>query len=325
GVTCHDDFDECNLGDPCHHRGSCLNTIGSYRCKCFDGWLGEDEHCGKIDNSTSFRKCATGYMGEWCEDLCLTNSSCRQNGVCQKRGRGLRCICSPGWIGRNCTTDVNECSRNPCKNTAMTCINIPGSFDCQCFKGWEGINCDSDINECKSSAGITYTIVGSAILIILLVCSIATLAGIQTYKSNHRQVDTEVIELTMEKKQMQLKIFNRRYNYQRQEPHNHKENLKDYTHRMREHQTTKDMGRKEIELDENLDLENFNAKSRHEDSQGNHDHGHHVRNMEQVESRPHINDHQLCQEHVNLQYDYYKKTEFSQKKKKRRSRPIWQY
>ncbi|XP_060569092.1 fibropellin-1-like [Ruditapes philippinarum] len=148
GITCGDDFDECRLGDPCLHRGYCLNSFGSYRCKCLDGWSGEHSHCGIKDNSTTDRKCIPGWIGEMCQDRCLNDSMCRETEVCTKRGRGHRCICATGWLGINCTTDINECIRNPCPNNTV-CINTKGSYTCNCLSGWTGNNCDQDINECS--------------------------------------------------------------------------------------------------------------------------------------------------------------------------------
>ncbi|XP_060569089.1 neurogenic locus notch homolog protein 2-like [Ruditapes philippinarum] len=110
GATCNDDFDECSLGNPCMHRGICSNTIGSYRCNCLHGWFG-NIHCDIKDNSTTVRNCTPGWMGEWCQDQCLHDSMCRPTEVCKKRGRGLHCLCAPGWSSRSCSVDIEECTQ----------------------------------------------------------------------------------------------------------------------------------------------------------------------------------------------------------------------
>lgn len=35
------DVNEC-INDPCNNGGTCLNTDGSYKCKCLEGWQGHD-------------------------------------------------------------------------------------------------------------------------------------------------------------------------------------------------------------------------------------------------------------------------------------------
>ncbi|XP_060576444.1 fibropellin-1-like [Ruditapes philippinarum] len=146
GATCYDDFDECSFGNPCMHRGICSNTIGSYRCSCLHGWFG-NAHCDIKDNSTTVRNCTPGWMGEWCQDQCLNDSMCRHTEVCKKRGRGLHCLCSPGWSSRNCSVDIDECTQTPCSSN-MLCTNTPGSYLCSCKSGLTGSQCDSDIDEC---------------------------------------------------------------------------------------------------------------------------------------------------------------------------------
>ena len=44
---------------------------------------------------------------------------------------------SSSWI----LLDINECSRNPCKNGA-TCVNLKGSYRCNCKTGYTGITCE---------------------------------------------------------------------------------------------------------------------------------------------------------------------------------------
>lgn len=40
------DIDECAIPQRlCHQRASCINTIGSFKCKCDLGWTGDGFHC----------------------------------------------------------------------------------------------------------------------------------------------------------------------------------------------------------------------------------------------------------------------------------------
>ena len=33
------DIDECQSG-PCHHNGTCIDSINSFSCQCMPGWIG---------------------------------------------------------------------------------------------------------------------------------------------------------------------------------------------------------------------------------------------------------------------------------------------
>ncbi len=56
------------------------------------------------------------------------------------------CICTAGYAGVHCQTDINECASNPCMHGG-TCVDGINGFACIC-NGWEGAVCDVDINEC---------------------------------------------------------------------------------------------------------------------------------------------------------------------------------
>ncbi|KAA0702211.1 von Willebrand factor D and EGF domain-containing protein [Triplophysa tibetana] len=59
------------------------------------------------------------------------------------------CVCTPGFAGRICEMDLNECWSNPC--LAGTCLDKISSFACICPKGLKGVICDVDVDECLSA------------------------------------------------------------------------------------------------------------------------------------------------------------------------------
>ncbi|XP_064650096.1 signal peptide, CUB and EGF-like domain-containing protein 1 [Lineus longissimus] len=69
-------------------------------------------------------------------------SGCQNGGRCVSPGR---CQCADGWNGRDCRTDLNECTsdRHGCM---QKCENTIGSYRCSCY---EGFNLDYDRKKCK--------------------------------------------------------------------------------------------------------------------------------------------------------------------------------
>uniref|UniRef100_A0A8C5IPU8 EGF like domain multiple 7 n=2 Tax=Junco hyemalis TaxID=40217 RepID=A0A8C5IPU8_JUNHY len=57
---------------------------------------------------------------------------CQNGGSCAFPGR---CSCPPGWTGRACQTDVDECASQS-HGCSQLCINTAGSFHCACLDGF---------------------------------------------------------------------------------------------------------------------------------------------------------------------------------------------
>ncbi|CAB4069338.1 NOTCH1 [Lepeophtheirus salmonis] len=74
----------------------------------------------------------------------------RNNGLCIDLIAGYKCDCPSGYYGPRCTSDVNECSPDPCLNGA-TCENEFNDYVCRCQPGYEGKRCEYEVNECKSN------------------------------------------------------------------------------------------------------------------------------------------------------------------------------
>ncbi|XP_052771177.1 fibropellin-1-like [Mya arenaria] len=155
GSNCTD-RDECEGHHPCGFSGHCTNTIGSFTCGCLTGWTGE--HCNLRDENVTTMECLPGYDYSesrkrcWDIDECSNSTlfDCPTHMHCNNTMGGYKCVCDLGWIGVNCTLDVDECLSSPCKHSS-NCTNTPGSYKCDCTIGYVGQNCELDDNECLRS------------------------------------------------------------------------------------------------------------------------------------------------------------------------------
>uniref|UniRef100_A0A8B9PVS8 Nephronectin n=1 Tax=Apteryx owenii TaxID=8824 RepID=A0A8B9PVS8_APTOW len=137
GKTCNQDLNECGLKPrPCKHR--CMNTYGSYKCYCLNGYMLMPD--GTCSNALT---CSMANCQYGCDVL---------------KGE-IRCRCpSPGLQlgpdGRTCV-DIDECAtgRVICPRFRH-CINTFGSYICRCRKGFDlmyigGKYQCHDIDECS--------------------------------------------------------------------------------------------------------------------------------------------------------------------------------
>ncbi|XP_009320319.1 PREDICTED: epidermal growth factor-like protein 7 isoform X3 [Pygoscelis adeliae] len=67
---------------------------------------------------------------------------CQNGGRCAFPGR---CACPPGWTGRACQTDVDECAGQS-HGCGQLCINTAGSYRCACR---DGFSLAADDKECQ--------------------------------------------------------------------------------------------------------------------------------------------------------------------------------
>ncbi|XP_048366000.1 nephronectin isoform X2 [Sphaerodactylus townsendi] len=137
GKTCNQDLNECGLKPrPCKHR--CMNTYGSYKCYCLNGYmLMPDGSCSNA-LTCSMANCQYGC------DVVKGEVHCR----CPSPGLQL----APD--GRTCI-DVDECAtgRVTCPRFRK-CVNTFGSYICKCHKGFDlmyigGKYQCHDIDECS--------------------------------------------------------------------------------------------------------------------------------------------------------------------------------
>ncbi|XP_064597834.1 LOW QUALITY PROTEIN: uncharacterized protein LOC135464334 [Liolophura sinensis] len=134
-----EDIDECE-DEMCGANTECINTDGSYRCECQDGFeMVPSGDCVNIN------ECSDG------KDNCDADTS-----TCKDRDGGYDCLCKQGYTknASNQCEDVNECQsgRYDCHRPSTVCKNINGGFECECRQGYKRLDskqCE-DINECDS-------------------------------------------------------------------------------------------------------------------------------------------------------------------------------
>nr|XP_008260845.1 epidermal growth factor-like protein 8 isoform X1 [Oryctolagus cuniculus]XP_051710873.1 epidermal growth factor-like protein 8 isoform X1 [Oryctolagus cuniculus]XP_051710874.1 epidermal growth factor-like protein 8 isoform X1 [Oryctolagus cuniculus]XP_051710875.1 epidermal growth factor-like protein 8 isoform X1 [Oryctolagus cuniculus] len=87
-----------------------------------------------------------------CEAICA--KPCRNGGSCVRPGQ---CECAPGWGGKHCHVDVDEC-RAGVSLCSHLCHNTAGSFTCGCPHGLvlgpDGRTCTEGSPEAPTSASI---------------------------------------------------------------------------------------------------------------------------------------------------------------------------
>ncbi|CAM9342544.1 unnamed protein product, partial [Lampetra planeri] len=149
GEGCIDE-NECRSRPGICEHGGCVNTFGSYRCECQDGFTSDASQTECIDNRQGF--CFTEVL----QSLCQVTSSgpelvSRSQCCCCSGGRGWGAGCElcplPGTApfrklcphGPGYSTDghdINECAVLPSACEHGTCVNSEGSHHCVCRPGY---------------------------------------------------------------------------------------------------------------------------------------------------------------------------------------------
>ncbi|XP_070764446.1 fibrillin-2b [Enoplosus armatus] len=141
GRPFYKDVNECKVFQGLCTHGNCRNTIGSFKCRCNNGFAltAEERNCTDID------ECRIS------PDLC-------GHGACVNTPGSFECECFEGYesgfmMMKNCM-DIDECERNPLLCRGGTCLNTEGSYECECPTGHslstDGSACE-DVNECQLS------------------------------------------------------------------------------------------------------------------------------------------------------------------------------
>uniref|UniRef100_A0A8C7UGB1 Neural EGFL like 1 n=1 Tax=Oncorhynchus mykiss TaxID=8022 RepID=A0A8C7UGB1_ONCMY len=170
-----EDIDECAVQRHyCQANTACVNVPGSHRCDCLPAFIRVDDYsCTEHDECASGQSscddnaictntirghlctCKPGYVGNGSICTAFCEEGCRSGGTCVSPNT---CICPPGFTGRHCETDIDECAEGliQCHNHSR-CVNLPGWYHCECRNGFHdngsylihGSSC-IDVDECAT-------------------------------------------------------------------------------------------------------------------------------------------------------------------------------
>eukprot|EP00057_Strongylocentrotus_purpuratus_P008000 XP_011662474.1 PREDICTED: uncharacterized protein LOC105437510 [Strongylocentrotus purpuratus] len=119
----------CPMEQPIVYNTSC-------EFSCFSGY--------NITGTPSLDCLANGTLSgdiPTCQEIneCLS-VPCQNGAQCVDRIDDYNCYCEPGWTGRVCDQDINECQSNPC--VFGQCGHGINFYFCNCNAGYNGTNCN---------------------------------------------------------------------------------------------------------------------------------------------------------------------------------------
>ena len=130
----------------------CVNTLGSYECRCASGYRGDGLVCLDVDE---------------CNEMA---NICPQYATCFNKPGGYVCVCKAGFRTSMLTTslgadnvsqvqhedgskcvDIDECGEGSHECQANSkCVNTLGSYKCVCARGFRGNGAFcQDVDECQ--------------------------------------------------------------------------------------------------------------------------------------------------------------------------------
>ncbi|KAL9953461.1 hypothetical protein ACROYT_G040883 [Oculina patagonica] len=122
------------------------SETGKHRCELNNATYEGHEDDMEENQDYVYRGAKNHCIGGPCND----KATC-QTGFTQK---GYRCLCSAGFTGQDCKSDIDECAaRTHSCDANAECINTKGSYNCTCKPGYhgDGKNC-KDADECTTGA-----------------------------------------------------------------------------------------------------------------------------------------------------------------------------
>ncbi|XP_022668562.1 uncharacterized protein LOC111253451 isoform X4 [Varroa destructor] len=177
-----EDINECIVDHPCHKSAICHNTLGSFLCKCPEGFIGDGftgcsnpGECPRGDVDCPQHAACDRSGITRCIDPCA-NNPCGPYAICSVLNHRRQCHCpktglftgdpydkNRGCIAVDCLADtdchlsehcVNFVCQSPCDNVNCgphgTCVVRNRQSSCECDRGYENkglLHC-VDVDEC---------------------------------------------------------------------------------------------------------------------------------------------------------------------------------
>ncbi|CBY07539.1 unnamed protein product [Oikopleura dioica] len=169
-LVCYN-IDECTEEtDSCSATEECVDTMGSYFCRCPEGYeyiygicvkkdicdasAHPDRYPCGADHGSYECRCPQGFEPDPVNtNLCLDVNECSSNAhvcidskFCVNTMGSYECTlvcddCSAVTLTPGDCLDINECSEtNICTDSNSICVNTFGSFNCECPEGYELID-----------------------------------------------------------------------------------------------------------------------------------------------------------------------------------------
>ncbi|XP_041108588.1 thrombomodulin-like [Polyodon spathula] len=177
GTRCRD-IDECKMGhNLCDQDRVCVNTPGSFECKCKSGFVEMNGKCEDVDECRRYPcehdcknipgsyqcSCFEGYIQDSKDHLkCKLHCSTSECPADCDPNMYWQCNCPDGFVldtreNMYFCIDINECEMET--HCEQLCINSFGSYTCYCHDGYsidsDGYSCVSEDTE--EGSGTTST------------------------------------------------------------------------------------------------------------------------------------------------------------------------
>uniref|UniRef100_A0A673ZPH0 Protein eyes shut homolog n=1 Tax=Salmo trutta TaxID=8032 RepID=A0A673ZPH0_SALTR len=154
GKSCEVVIDYCSLlSVNCLHQGLCLSVIGGYNVSQPIGEpCANGGRCVLNNASSSTCVCAPGWAGRNCRlniNDCVQHW-CQNGATCVDEIDGYSCLCPRGYSGSYCEMDVDNCIGHHCSEHGV-CLDQQYNYTCRCELGFQGSYCERETDECKSS------------------------------------------------------------------------------------------------------------------------------------------------------------------------------